>query len=109
MIVDHITDGPILIAGAGALGSVIGGMLRAAGHRVCLLGRKDHLEAIARRGLAVDGVFGPHRASGFEFLEDSGAPRYRRFGLILVSVKSYDTAQIAAHLRHRLEPGGVAV
>ena len=54
--------GPILIAGAGALGSVMGGMLRAAGHRVALLGRPAHLDAVARRGLLVDGLFGRHEA-----------------------------------------------
>ena len=43
--------GPILIAGAGALGSVMGGMLKSAGHQVCLLGRPRHLDAIAQQGI----------------------------------------------------------
>ncbi len=101
--------GPILIAGAGALGSVIGGMLRSAGHPVALLGRPAHLDAVARRGLIVDGLFGRREAGGFELFTDIGGLRGRRFRLILVTVKSYDTAEIAPHLAGLLGEDGVAV
>jgi 2-dehydropantoate 2-reductase len=101
--------GPILIAGAGALGSVMGGMLRAAGHRVALLGRRAHLDAIARRGLTIDGLFGRREVSGFELFHDIGELRGRKFDLILIAVKSYDTARIAAHLAGLLAEDGVAV
>jgi 2-dehydropantoate 2-reductase len=100
---------PILIAGAGALGSVIGGMLRAAGHQVALLGRPGHLDAIARRGLRLDGLLGRREVGGFELFRDAGELRGRRFGLILVTVKSYDTARLAPHLAPLLAEGGVAV
>jgi 2-dehydropantoate 2-reductase len=102
-------DGPILIAGAGALGSVIGGMLRAAGHPVALLGRRSHLDAIARRGLIIDGLFGRHEVSGFEFFDDAGELRGRQFGLILIAVKSYDTARMAERLAGLLSDAGVAI
>ena len=72
--------GPILIAGAGALGSVMGGMLRAAGHPVALLGRPAHLDAMARRGLIIDGLFGHREVSGFELFTDirpTAGPRVR--------------------------------
>jgi 2-dehydropantoate 2-reductase len=101
--------GPILIAGAGALGSVMGGMLKAAGHQVCLLGRARHLDAIARRGLVVDGMFGRRDVSGFEYFRDIGELGRRQFPMILVTVKSYDTAEMAAHLPGLLADGGVAV
>jgi len=101
--------GPILIAGAGALGSVMGGMLRAAGHPVALLGRRAHLDAVARRGLIVDGLFGRREAGGFELFTDIGGLRGYRFRLILVTVKSYDTAEIAPHLADLLGEDGVAV
>ncbi|HEY2107716.1 MAG TPA: 2-dehydropantoate 2-reductase [Candidatus Binataceae bacterium] len=100
--------GPILIAGAGALGLVMGGMLRAAGHQVCLVGRPRHLDAIARRGLIVDGMFGRREVSGFECFHDLGELR-RKFPIILVTVKSYDTAEMAARLPGLLADGGVAV
>jgi 2-dehydropantoate 2-reductase len=101
--------GPILIAGAGALGSVMGGMLKAAGHEVALLGRARHLDPISRRGLIVDGLFGRREVSGFECFHDIGEIGRRKFPLILVIVKSYDTAQIAAHLAGLLAEDGLAV
>jgi 2-dehydropantoate 2-reductase len=100
---------PILIAGAGALGSVMGGMLRAAGHRVALLGRPRHLEAIARHGLVLDGLFGRREVNGFELFHDEDELRGRRFGAIVVAVKSYDTAQIVPRLAGLLDEGGVAI
>lgn len=50
----------ILILGAGALGSVMGGFLYEAGHDVMLLGRKAHVDAINERGLRIEGVKGTH-------------------------------------------------
>jgi 2-dehydropantoate 2-reductase len=46
------------VLGAGALGSLIGGRLAQAGHRVVLVGRRDHMEAIRKRKLTIDGVRG---------------------------------------------------
>jgi 2-dehydropantoate 2-reductase len=101
--------GPILIAGAGAVGSIIGGMLRASGHQVALLGRPDHLEAIARRGLNIDGMFGHREVHGFELFHDFNQLRGRKFGLIVIAVKSYDTAPMAALLPELLGDEAIAV
>jgi 2-dehydropantoate 2-reductase len=101
--------GPILIAGAGAVGSIIGGMLRAAGHQVALLGRSYHLDAIARRGLTIDGVFGHREVHGFELFDDFNQLRERKFGLVVIAVKSYDTALMATRLRDHLGAGAIAV
>src|SRR5262245_32094723 len=51
----------VLVAGAGALGSVFGGMLAAAGYDVTLLGRPSHLAAVEQSGLAIEGLFGTRR------------------------------------------------
>jgi 2-dehydropantoate 2-reductase len=102
-------DGSILIAGAGALGLVIGGMLKAAGHPVTLLGRARHLDAIAERGLTIDRLFGRHQVGGFECVRDAGQVGSRRFPIILVAVKSYDTAQVAPNLAGMLATGGLVV
>jgi len=50
----------ILIYGAGAIGSVIGGFLAKAGHEVSLLGRPWHIEKIKRDGLHITGIWGEH-------------------------------------------------
>ena len=99
---------PILIAGAGALGSVVGGLLARAGHPVTFLGRAAHLEAIARDGLVLDGLFGTHHVHGLACVTE---PRVlaRRFGAILLTVKAFDTAALAAAVAPHLAPDGVLV
>ena len=51
-----------IVYGAGAIGSVFGGMLAEGGHRVELVGRPDHMDAIRRRGLSIEGLLGNHVA-----------------------------------------------
>lgn len=48
----------VLVYGAGAVGSLLGGLLAAAGTLVCLLGRPALAEAVAERGLVI------HRPAG---------------------------------------------
>jgi 2-dehydropantoate 2-reductase len=45
----------IAVIGAGAIGSVIGGLLSKAGEDVTLIGRKPHVDAINQNGLILDG------------------------------------------------------
>lgn len=109
MSFDSIMAGPVLIAGAGALGLVMGGMLKASGHQVHLLGRPLHVDAIERQGLLIDGLFGRREVGGFELSRDIGELAGRKFPLILVTVKSYDTAELAGHLPALLARDGLAV
>jgi len=48
----------IAIIGAGAIGSVLGGLLALARLDVTLIGRQPHVSAINQNGLALDGVLG---------------------------------------------------
>jgi 2-dehydropantoate 2-reductase len=98
----------ILIAGAGAIGSVIAARLHQANHRVTILGRPAHLAAIARDGLRVTGLLGESCARGIELAADS-AELEGRYDLILCTVKPYDTASLANAIVDRLAPGGVIV
>jgi 2-dehydropantoate 2-reductase len=98
----------ILIAGAGAIGSVVGGLLHLAGHRVTMLGREAHADAIRSRGLRITGKLGAHFISGLEIVSDSGVLE-GRFDLILSTVKTYDSDAIAEDLRERLDDHGVIV
>ena len=86
----------IVVAGAGAVGSVVGGMLSAQGHDVLLVGRDPHMAAVARDGLRVTGLFGdrhgrPRTATALA-AADSPAD------VVLVSVKSHATEEVAATL-----------
>jgi 2-dehydropantoate 2-reductase len=105
---DTMTDSSILIAGAGAIGSILGGLLHDAGHDVTLLGRRAHLEAIARDGLKISGLLGDRTVTGLK-LADDPAKVGRRFSLVLCTVKSYDTESIAAALADRLADDGAIV
>ncbi len=83
-------------------------MLRGAEHEVALLGRERHLEAIARDGLRISGIFGDHLARGFSLASDP-AHLEGPFDLILLAVKAYDTASIADRIAHLLAADGLVV
>lgn len=84
----------ILVFGAGAVGSLLGGMLARTGHDVSLVGRGPHLSAVAARGLRIKGLWGEYNVKGADaYTSVSEIPeRKKSFDLVLLSVKSYDTA-----------------
>jgi 2-dehydropantoate 2-reductase len=98
----------ILIAGAGALGSVFGGFLRRAGDDVTLLGRAPHVDAIASGGLHIEGIWGAHLVRGFAVARDA-AEIEGTFDAVLVTVKAYDTPVMAGQVAARLRPAGVVI
>jgi 2-dehydropantoate 2-reductase len=51
----------IAVIGAGAVGSVVGGLLAGAGEDVTLIGRRAHVDAVNRGGLLIDGALGRTR------------------------------------------------
>jgi 2-dehydropantoate 2-reductase len=99
---------PILIAGAGAIGSVIGALLHRQGRRVTMLGRQAHLEAIARDGLRISGLLGDHVVHGLDLVHDAARLK-GRFALILVTTKAYDTDAVAGTIVERLAADGIIV
>ncbi|MBI4608698.1 MAG: 2-dehydropantoate 2-reductase [Candidatus Rokubacteria bacterium] len=99
------------ITGAGAIGSVVGGMLTRAGHDVTLIDQwPEHVEAMKRSGLRLSGTCGEHlipvRALHIHELQSVGEP----FDAVFIAVKSYDTewatALCVAYLK---QPDGVVV
>ncbi len=98
----------ILIAGCGAIGSVFACLLRKAGYEVTLLGRRRHLDAIRSARLEVDGIWGHHRAEGFE-LATEATQLLPPYDLIIISVKAYDTQQLIDQLAPCLHPKGRAL
>jgi len=102
------TRAPVLVAGAGALGSVLGGLLAANGWPVTLLGRRAHLERVERDGLRVDGLFGtchvrdlPCASSADALARPDGG-----FAVVLLTVKAHDTAPMAKAVRALLADDG---
>lgn len=49
-----------LVMGAGAVGSVFGGLLAESGHNVSLIGREQYMRAVEENGLRISGIWGEH-------------------------------------------------
>lgn len=90
----------ILVFGAGAIGMTFGGFLSKE-HKVTLLGRASHIGAIRKRGLKVSGIWGRHCFRRFFLYSDASKleKEGEAYDLILVCVKSYDTAKAARTIR----------
>jgi 2-dehydropantoate 2-reductase len=86
----------ICVAGAGSIGCFVGGMLRAGGHQVSLLARPRVIDEISRHGLKVTSFEGlEHRLTSAEIELSDDPAIFADAGIILVTVKSDDTAEIA--------------
>jgi 2-dehydropantoate 2-reductase len=99
------------IIGAGAIGSVVGGMLTKAGRDVTLIDQwPEHVEAMRRQGLQLAGTCGDHvirvKAIHVHELQSINQP----FDAAFVAVKSYDTEWATALvLPYLARPDGVVV
>jgi 2-dehydropantoate 2-reductase len=97
----------ILIHGAGAVGGYFGARLALGGHDVTFVARGANLAALARDGLTVlldDARL--HVAPVRAVADPAAAPRP---DLVLVCVKSYDTAAAAAALRPVVGPDTIVL
>jgi len=91
----------ILIIGAGALGSGIGGLLAKAGHDVVFLGRKKNMDAISKNGLKITGIFGDYHISKIK--TEINIKNLKNPNIIFFLVKSYDTEKIAKKIKHLVQ------
>ncbi len=87
-----MTKPAIAIMGAGAIGSVIGGMVARNGHRVTLVGRRAHMDEIARNGLRIGGIWGEHTVHNLNAVTE---PPAEHQDIVFLTVKSFDTAKAA--------------
>jgi 2-dehydropantoate 2-reductase len=97
----------ITVVGAGAMGASYGGHLARSGHEVALLDTwQDHVDAINRDGLRVDGVLGDHRIK----VPASAAPdAARNADVAIVFVDANNTAKAGEILADLLAPDGFAI
>jgi 2-dehydropantoate 2-reductase len=94
--------GSIAVVGAGAVGSLIGGLLARAGENVTLIARKAHVDAIHEKGLRIDGALGtlsvPVKAAiALDFRPD----------LVLLSVKTQDVESTCQSIKTFLKDSTV--
>src|ERR1700737_2984865 len=97
-----IADRPIGVAGAGSIGCFVGGMCAAAGRRVALLARPRGVGEIELNGVRLTSFDGSDRTIPANQLALSDDPSiFGDAGVVLVTVKSADTGEIAdAIARH---------
>lgn len=88
----------ILIVGLGALGTVHAGLLKQAGHRVQALIKGPHRDTLRDRTVRVTGIWGDHAAVLDGLHSASGPLQGEAFDLIILTVKSYDTAAAIAQV-----------
>jgi 2-dehydropantoate 2-reductase len=86
--------------GAGAIGSLFGGLLSKSGEDVTLIGRPDHVKTINNNGLKIDGVSGEHtiKLNATANPGDLGS-----VDLILLTVKAYDVDKAVRELSSVVE------
>ncbi|HZE21936.1 MAG TPA: 2-dehydropantoate 2-reductase N-terminal domain-containing protein, partial [Desulfobaccales bacterium] len=94
-----------LVMGAGALGSVFGGLLHQRGQPVDFIGRGAHFEHIITRGLTIDGIWGEFQVGAVTPQSGSAG----RYDVILLCVKSFDTQAACRRVRGLLAPAGLIV
>jgi 2-dehydropantoate 2-reductase len=91
-----IPDRPIGIAGAGSIGCFVGGIAAAASRRVVLLARPRVIQEIQTNGLRLTSFEGLDRKVASNQLTMSDDPAiFGNAGVVLVTVKSADTAGMA--------------
>ena len=93
----------IAVVGAGAVGSFYGAMLARAGHRVTLIGRPTHVQAITLDGLKLDLAI----ASETEIIHIEASSEFSSLNtadLVLFCVKSTDSASVALQIAPYLAP-----
>ena len=104
------SDRPIGIAGAGSIGCFVGGMLAAGGRRVALLARPRVVAEIEANGLRPTSFEGFDQTIKSNQLTLSENPSvFGHTGVVLVTVKSADTAGMADVIARNASPDVVIV
>jgi len=100
----------IAILGAGSIGCYLGGALLASGADVVLIGRQRMADRIARYGLMLSDLHGRSvtlQADQVQYTQDATSLAGRQ--LILVTVKSADTAEAAKAIRQFADPDAIII
>lgn len=99
----------VLVMGAGAIGSVFGGLLAEAGHAVTLVGREPHMRQIREGGLLITGIWGEHRVAIERCFAATDGLRGETFDLALITVKSHDTEEAVHAVAPLIGPESLVV
>jgi len=87
-----------LVIGLGALGTVYSCFLSLAGHEVTVLSRPASIDKIKTNGVKVTGIWGEHSTKLIDVVSDICELTNKKFDMILVTVKSSVTEEIAQQI-----------
>jgi len=105
-----VSTGPIIVAGAGSIGCFVGGMLANAGHRVGLFARARVIADIESHDLRLTSWDGLDvRVSAGQLMLAEEASIFADAAIVLVTVKSADTAAIADELARHAPSDAIVV
>lgn len=99
----------ILVVGLGALGTVYSCLLKSKGHRVIGLVHEPKVRLLKEQGLTVTGIWGDHNVKLDEVVADTALIENQELDLILVTVKSFDTENIAQQISNLVSPATYVV
>ncbi|CUH54187.1 2-dehydropantoate 2-reductase [Shimia marina] len=100
----------IVVAGAGSIGCFVGGMLAEGGHDVTLLLRAATREELSKHGLLLTDFAGMDTAlSPDQFAMDTDPACLAGADIVLLTVKSAATAEMAAQIARHAPQGAVVV
>jgi 2-dehydropantoate 2-reductase len=85
------------VIGIGAVGSIIGGLLAKSGENVILIGKKDQVEEISKKGLKINGINNQILVENAKVSTDLSL--ISEFDVIIICVKSQDTKHLAEDLK----------
>jgi 2-dehydropantoate 2-reductase len=103
-------DSAIGIAGAGSIGCFVGGMCAAGGRHVALLARPRLIQEIQGNGLRLTSFDGfDQKIAPGQLTLSEDAKILGNVGVVLVTVKSADTAEIAELIAQRAPADAVVV
>jgi 2-dehydropantoate 2-reductase len=104
------SDRLIVVAGAGSIGCFVGGMMAAAGRSVAFLARHRVIQEIENNGLRLTSFEGTELKVAPDRLALSDDPKiFADAGIVLITVKSADTAEIAEIIARHAPPDAVIV
>jgi 2-dehydropantoate 2-reductase len=104
------SERPIGIAGAGSIGCFVGGMLAAGGRQVALLARPRVIGEIGAHGLRLTSFDGfDQRLAANQLALSDNPDVFANAGVVLVTVKSADTSEMAGIIAARAPADAVIV
>jgi 2-dehydropantoate 2-reductase len=97
----------VAVMGTGGVGGYFGGRLAEAGHDVTFVARGAHLAAMREHGLRVDSIAGDFALPAVRATDDAG--EIGPVELVLVCVKEWQVAEVAARIPPLLGPGAAVL